>query len=162
MSHNNNEEYRFNNFNVGDIPEPEHEDRDVNVRGIVIAGVAIAFGAFIVFVVSAFLLNWLTSRGQQVTQVPSVSPLPTLQPANPPLQVNEPADLKALREEEDKKLNTYQWIDRNKGIVQIPIDRAMEIIANENLRHEQGKTYDDVGKDAPVDWRSGRPIEGGK
>jgi len=161
MSHNR-DENQINNFNLDEIPEPEHEDKDVNVKGIVIAGLAIAVGAFIVFVVSAFLLNWLTSRGQQVTQVPSVSPLPTLQPANPPLQVNEPADLKALREEEDKKLNTYQWIDRNKGIVQIPIDRAMEIIANENLRHEQGKTYDDVGKDSPVDWRSGRPIEEGK
>jgi len=161
MSHNR-DENQINNFNLDEIPEPEHEDKDVNVKGIVIAGLAIAVGAFIVFVVSAFLLNWLTSRGQQVTQVPSVSPLPTLQPANPPLQVNEPADLKALREEEDKKLNTYQWIDRNKGIVQIPIDRAMEIIANENLRHEQGKTYDDVGKGSPVDWRSGRPVEEGK
>ncbi len=158
MSHNR-DENQINNFNLDEIPEPEHEDRDVNVRGIIIAGLAIAFGVFVVFVVSAFLLNWLTSRGQQVTQVPQVSPVPTLQPANPPLQVNEPADLKALREEEDQKLNTYRWIDRSKGIVQIPIDRAMEIIANENLRHEQGKTYNDVGKDAPVDWRSGRPVE---
>ena len=35
--------------------------------------------------------------------------------------------LKALREETQKDLTTYAWIDKNKGAARIPIDRAMEV-----------------------------------
>jgi hypothetical protein len=35
--------------------------------------------------------------------------------------------LKALREETQKDLTTYAWIDKNKGVARIPIDRAMEV-----------------------------------
>jgi hypothetical protein len=39
--------------------------------------------------------------------------------------------LKAVREEAEKSLTTYAWIDKNKGVVQIPISRAMELTAAE-------------------------------
>jgi hypothetical protein len=35
--------------------------------------------------------------------------------------------LKTVREDADKALNTYAWIDKNKGVVRIPISRAMEL-----------------------------------
>jgi hypothetical protein len=35
--------------------------------------------------------------------------------------------LKALNEENQKELTTYAWLDKNKGVARIPIDRAMEI-----------------------------------
>ena len=35
--------------------------------------------------------------------------------------------LKALREENQKDLTTYAWVDKNKGVARIPIDRAMEV-----------------------------------
>ncbi len=36
-------------------------------------------------------------------------------------------NLKTLREETDKALTTYGWIDKNKGVARIPIERAMEL-----------------------------------
>jgi hypothetical protein len=36
-------------------------------------------------------------------------------------------NLKTLREEADKALTTYGWIDKNKGVTRIPIGRAMEL-----------------------------------
>jgi len=36
-------------------------------------------------------------------------------------------NLKTSREDADKALNTYAWIDKNKGLVRIPIGRAMEL-----------------------------------
>jgi len=36
-------------------------------------------------------------------------------------------NLKTSREDADKALNTYAWIDKNKGTVRIPIGRAMEL-----------------------------------
>ena len=35
--------------------------------------------------------------------------------------------LKTVRDDAEKALNTYAWIDKNKGVVQIPISRAMEL-----------------------------------
>jgi len=40
-------------------------------------------------------------------------------------------NLKALREEADKALTTYGWIDKNKGVAHIPIERAMELTVTE-------------------------------
>src|SRR5947208_12012678 len=37
-------------------------------------------------------------------------------------------NLKNLREDAEKELNTYAWIDKNKGDVRSPIDRAMEVM----------------------------------
>lgn len=35
--------------------------------------------------------------------------------------------LKTLHEESHKELTTYAWLDKNKGVARIPIDRAMEV-----------------------------------
>src|SRR5437667_4982730 len=36
-------------------------------------------------------------------------------------------NLKTAREDAEKVLNTYAWVDKNKGVVRIPISRAMEL-----------------------------------
>src|SRR6516165_1075633 len=36
-------------------------------------------------------------------------------------------NLKKLHEETQKDLTTYAWIDKNKGVARIPIERAMEL-----------------------------------
>jgi hypothetical protein len=45
-------------------------------------------------------------------------------------------DLLALHAREDQDLDTYQYIDRAKGEVRIPIGRAMDLLASEYARHE--------------------------
>lgn len=54
---------------------------------------------------------------------------PTLTPPAPRLQSNPQADLRALRAAEDARLSSYGWVDRNKGVVHIPIEEAMRDIA---------------------------------
>jgi hypothetical protein len=39
--------------------------------------------------------------------------------------------LKTSREEAEKALNTYGWIDKNKGIARVPVERAMELTVAE-------------------------------
>ena len=39
--------------------------------------------------------------------------------------------LKSVREDAEKALNTYAWIDKNKGVARIPIERAMELTVAE-------------------------------
>lgn len=41
------------------------------------------------------------------------------------------ADLVSLRAKEEAHLHSYAYLDRNKGVVRIPIDRAMELLVIE-------------------------------
>src|SRR6266852_1144884 len=45
-------------------------------------------------------------------------------------------NLKTLREEADKALTTYGWIDKNKGVARIPIERAMELTVADRARQK--------------------------
>jgi hypothetical protein len=42
------------------------------------------------------------------------------------------AYLADLRKAQAKQAQTYAWVDQKKGIVQIPIDRAMDLIVKED------------------------------
>jgi hypothetical protein len=42
----------------------------------------------------------------------------------PPLLVNEPGNLSTLRAKEHETLTTYGWVDRNAGMVRIPVEPA--------------------------------------
>jgi hypothetical protein len=39
--------------------------------------------------------------------------------------------LKTVREEAEKSLTTYAWVDKSKGVVRVPISRAMELTTAE-------------------------------
>ena len=40
-------------------------------------------------------------------------------------------DLQNLRKSEDVKLNEYQYVDKEKGMVRIPVERAMQLMVEE-------------------------------
>ena len=51
----------------------------------------------------------------------------------PRLQSDDVADMNKFREYEDQVLNTYGWIDQNAGVAHIPIDQAMQTLAEQGL-----------------------------
>ena len=53
--------------------------------------------------------------------------------AEPRLETDEVGQLTRQRENEEKTLNTYGWVDQKAGVAHIPIDRAMELIAQRGL-----------------------------
>jgi len=54
-------------------------------------------------------------------------------PPAPRLQPEPPKDLRELRRREDAVLSGYAWVSREKGTAQIPVDRAIEIVAEKGL-----------------------------
>ena len=52
------------------------------------------------------------------------------------LSVRRPAS--DLRREEERLLDHYEWVDKNAGIVRMPIERAIDVLAAKGLpyRHE--------------------------
>ena len=51
----------------------------------------------------------------------------------PRLEENERTQLRQFIEDQDRKLATYDWVDKDSGTVRIPIDRAMELIVQRGL-----------------------------
>jgi len=43
-----------------------------------------------------------------------------------------PDDIRRLRSEQLETLTEYRWVDEKKGIVRIPIDRAMDLLVKES------------------------------
>ncbi len=72
---------------------------------------------------------WSQPAGHQpypYARPPHVTPAPRLL-ANPK------AELHALRKLNRHRLDTYGWVNKQKGIVHIPIERAMHIIAKQGF-----------------------------
>jgi hypothetical protein len=51
----------------------------------------------------------------------------------PRLEENERTQLRRFIEDQDRKLATYDWVDKERGTMRIPIDRAMELIVERGL-----------------------------
>ncbi len=49
-----------------------------------------------------------------------------ISPPGPRLQTDADSDLQRFRADEEKRLNSYYWIDKHKGTVHIPIEQAMK------------------------------------
>lgn len=60
-------------------------------------------------------------------------PAPQHFPA-PGVQAGQRTQLRALQTQQLDRLNRYQWVDRKNGLIQIPIERAMHILAGEGMQ----------------------------
>jgi hypothetical protein len=59
-------------------------------------------------------------------------------PPEPRLQTHPREDLRDLRAHEDEVLTSYGWVDKNTGVVRIPIEEAMKIVVERGLPAREG------------------------
>jgi len=119
------------------------EDRDINVRAITKAGLGIGAGVLIAAFLMWFLFDRFASR--ETRRSPQPEPMaasdPRKEPPEPRLQPSPVMDLQQFRASEEVILKSYGWIDPEKRIVRIPVDRAMELVAKEGLpSRREGKS----------------------
>jgi hypothetical protein len=57
----------------------------------------------------------------------------TVEPPQPRLQTDPSEDIAQFLLDEDKRLNTYYWIDKKNGVVHIPIEQAMHELADKGI-----------------------------
>jgi hypothetical protein len=65
-------------------------------------------------------------------------------PPEPRLQADPAGDLRARRAEEDAELKSCAWVDRSRGVIRLPIERAMSLVLLRGL-----PTRDDGVRRAP-------------
>jgi len=110
-----------------------HELSDLEPRQVAVFG-AILAATVILVVIATYLLFDAFYGSNRKSQSPA-SPLSfSPEPIPEPRLLESPGrDLKAMRAAENALLSSYAWIDREKGIARIPINDAIEILAQRGL-----------------------------
>jgi hypothetical protein len=109
-----------------------HETTDVNLTGIT----RLAIGSLVLIwliLIGVWGFERLMARFlTDTTRLPTMADWSADKPRpakGPPVITDEPGLLRQLHTEEKQTLEGYKWVDKGQGIVQIPIDRALELVA---------------------------------
>jgi hypothetical protein len=124
-------------------PEFEHEDWSPRAVYGFLAVLAL-IGVLVYFVIRGFYAYMdAYERNRQPSQNPLVTSTTkdtrVVAPGEveafpkPRLETDERGQINNFRLGEEQKLDSYGWVDQNAGVVRIPIDRAMELIAQRGL-----------------------------
>lgn len=114
--------------------EIRFEQSDISARPTVLTGAAIFVGVLIVTgVVWGVLWAYVRYRTEAV-----LTPTPAEQgyhavPPYPRLQESPHADLQQFRAAQEWQLHHYGWVNEKNGVVRIPIDRAMDLLAQRGI-----------------------------
>lgn len=110
------------------------EHSDLKSRNVIITGFSILGAMWI----CAFILFFYYRYAQHTLPQSNVSALPVAPPVNalppePRLQTAPRTDMAQELAYEKSELHHYSWVDRNKRTITIPIERAMQIVAERGI-----------------------------
>jgi len=137
-----------------------HEPSDVRAGRLLWIGVAIAMVLLLTIGGLYGMFSFFQSR-PPAAQPPSALGGAQPTPPGPRLQTDPVADWQDLRGTEEANLHSYGWADQKAGKVRIPIDRAMDLLAQRGLPVAAGATRQFGGDRTPnLDSSGGREPPG--
>ncbi|HYL47537.1 MAG TPA: hypothetical protein VEU52_10955 [Candidatus Limnocylindrales bacterium] len=113
-------------------PSPGYERSDASPKSLLKFGI----GLFLILVACILGMRWMFFYFAKVQQLgPPASPFENARvlPPQPRLQVHPRLDLEKYLDAENRTLTTYGWVDKQNGVVRIPVDRAMELLLERGL-----------------------------
>lgn len=122
-----------NPHSSGAHPELNHETTDVNLTGITRLAIASLLVIVGILVFVYFFQKGLGKILPDTTTQPAMAdwkPTDSRTPKAPLVITDEPGLLRKIRSEEEKTLHHYAWVDKGTGVVQVPIDKALEMVAS--------------------------------
>lgn len=118
-----------------DNPDVEHERRDVPVRAIVQFLLWLSISTVFISLAMWGLFRFFEAGLKK--DDPSISPLVATSlkrtPPGPRLETDSLALKSQLRARESERLGSYSWADQPAGVARIPIERAMDLIAERGV-----------------------------
>lgn len=116
-----------------------HEERDVYFRPVVRGLLGLIALLLVSVLLMRLVFGFLVER--EAKDSPPANPLAQSfgrqVPPEPRLQTDPLQDLQTLHAEEDAVLNSYGWVDRKAGVVRIPVQQAIELLAQRGLPARQ-------------------------
>jgi hypothetical protein len=110
-----------------------HEESDVNALAVGKFAIALALIAISSLVLLFGLFRYFQSRETAKQPRSEFASQAGKLPPEPRLQSAPVLDLQAIRAAENQVLNSYGWVDPQKGVVRIPIARAIDLLAQRGL-----------------------------
>ncbi len=130
-----------------------HEKTDIDISAIVRFGIGLCALAVVSFVLIWAFYHFLESQHGGPVPPNGLNITAGALPPEPRLQQAPIADLQEMLAAQDKLLHTYGWVDRQHGIVRVPIDRAIDMLAQRGLpsRPTPGPTSAAAGVAVPTE-----------
>ena len=113
-------------------PDVGHETTDVRPGIIGLFGLGLVAMVALVLPVLGWVYSTLESRAQR-DQRPLSSVSLTEASTGPRLQAQPAAELMKVREEAMRRLTSYGWVDQENGVVHVPVEVAIELLATRGL-----------------------------
>jgi len=111
---------------------PGYETRDVNVAALVKFAASLA----VILIIVSFGMRWTFNYyAKTQTLGPAATPFENERtiPPLPRLQVAPQKEIHDYWESQQSIVGSYGWVDRQNGVVRIPVDRAMRILLARGL-----------------------------
>ncbi len=132
--------------NLKNMHEDEgFERQDLSAQGVYAFLISLVVGGVLVYLVVLGLYKFMDARQRArqpqlnplvhstETDTRIVSPTEITKFPEPRLERNERLEIKDFRLKEEQTLNSYGWVDEKAGVLHIPIERAMQLIAQRGL-----------------------------
>ena len=129
------------------MSEHGYDRTEASLGPLVGFGIALA----LLIVVSLLVSAWMASDFEErILGESELHPLRELRegPPGPVLQARPTGELLERLHSEESLLRTYGWIDRPNGVVRIPIERALALVAERGVPEWPAPEIEDQG-DAP-------------
>jgi hypothetical protein len=151
--------------------ETEFEHEDLGSRGVFAFMIGLAVSIVIIYFIIVGMYRFLDNYER--SQMATASPLITSKGAMsrvvtqedmdktfkdngaPMLETNERGQLHDFLMDQETQLNSYGWVDEKAGVAHIPIERAMELLAQRGVpvyqpKAAEGKTAATPGNETPA------------
>jgi hypothetical protein len=105
-----------------------YEHKEADVRLIVYSTLGLVVGMVIVCFIVVGIFKFMQKEMPREARISAIAN-PNTMPPEPRLQPHPADELQVLRQHEDDVLNHYGWVDQKAGVVRMPVDKAMDILA---------------------------------
>lgn len=110
-----------------------YETRDVSMSVVWVGVGSMVVVIAVCMVLMVALLKAFMAAPRPVAKDKPIINYGRLLPPEPRLQPTPPRDLAEFRESEERFLHSYGWINKEEGVVRIPIERAIELVATRGI-----------------------------
>jgi hypothetical protein len=113
--------------------QPGHEAGDVRVRPLLVSLALLAAGC----TGALLLMRWTFDLFEAAARAKDRPGHPLAEehqrPPGPRLQADPQAENAAWEAQQREALTSYGWLDRDGGLVRLPVERALELVLQEGL-----------------------------
>lgn len=115
-------------------PTTRYEHRDVNPTAVALTGLGVLIGIWVTVILAYPLFLLFSHLASRPVQPSSLAPQTGfVPPPAPTLQQNPRRDLHDYLATENEALSSYHWVNQATGVISIPIDRAIDLVAQRGI-----------------------------